>query len=801
MKKLLIVLLAMLCVLPLFAKSYSEYLAEAKKYESQKRWCYALDSYYDAMGTDEPPENKLEAYEGYNSLKTAILSGNPGLGKFNEFTIHDEWKNLLIDAEKYGSNISIYDITIGDLYKGALDYETRTATYRANVSYNLSDRYNKTISIIEEGYKAAYKKDWTDLPKEWPLYSASSKHNSTYNVSGALVYAMESNSMEYFNAFKWVGTAPSSVKGMRLYDYKVNIVDENGKELVKGKRWLLGDGWQISFSGITPELMDIIDAGKAFVNPVGCYLQYGKYNSADDKGGRTFMKNFPEVQLPMDKMVFICWNNEADKIAANFSVAADYTNEFNAVNNIELVNIDDLQVQILKTEVTQVLYRAVMGENPSSFRGDNLPVEKVSWFDSIYFCNKLSEKKGFTPVYSVNGSTNSADWNYTPHKGESIDGIVEQNKFADGFRLPTEEEWGYAAKGGEDYEYAGSDNLDEVGWYYENSAYNGINPVAQKKANGYGLYDMSGNVWEWCWDNRYSGRVIRGGCWASDNSYCIVNYRSSENPDSVSKYRGFRVVRSSSEQIAEKQKIEENLQIAKAENREMIIDNIELVNAYEYTSSWGRTVDIQVLATEVTQALYKAVMGENPSEFMGDDLPVESVSWYDAIYFCNRLSEIKGLTPVYSVNGSTDTADWNYTPHKKESIMSDVQWDKNADGYRLPTGAEWYIAAKGGVDYIKFAGSDNLKEVAWYEYNSGSRTCPVAQKKANGYGLYDMSGNVWEWTWDEEIVYKDRETNYHRIYGGSWNSKSDQCECVSWTEKASSSSSNTVGFRIVRTIK
>lgn len=794
MKKLLFVVLAMLCVLPLFAKSYSEYLAEAKKYESQKKWCYALDAYYDAMGTDELPENKLEAYEGYSKLKDAIISGNPGLGKYNEFTIHDEWKNLLMDAEKFGSSISIYDIEVGNLYKGALDYETRTATYSAYIDYRLSDRYRKTISIIEEGYEKAYKWDWTDLPKDWPLYSASSKHDSAYNVNGALVYAMESKSMEYFNAFKWIGKSPSSVRGLGLYDYKFNIVDENGKEIVKGKRWLFGDNNErISFSGITSDVMDLIDSGKAFVNPVGCYLQYGKYNSADDKGGRTFMKNFPEVQLSMDKMVFICWNNETDKIAANFSSTVDYLNYSNALNSTELVSIDDSQMQMLKTEVTQALYKTVMGENPSTFTGWDLPVESVSWYDAICFCNKWSEIKGFTPVYSVNGSTNSADWNYTPHKGESIDGIVEQNKFADGFRLPTSEEWVYAARGGEDYEYAGSDNLDEVGWYID-SDYSGgtTHPVAQKKANGYGLYDMTGNVWEWCCDSSHYGRVMYGGGWAMSKSSCKIDFGTSQSPDSANEYFGFRVVRSSSEQIAERQKIEEKLKVIETEKCEMIIDKMEFVNVdIVYRSLLGNTItSIQVLKTEVTQALYKAVMGENPSYFWGNDLPAESVSWYDAIYFCNKLSEIKGFTPVYSVNGSTNVADWNYTPHKEESIMSDVQWNENADGYRLPKREEWMGAAKGGNSWHEARNYE-----AWYWSNSGRTTHPVARKETNGYGLYDILGNVWEWSWNESVD----DSDSHIIWGGSFNDSS--CSSSSADVMKSNRVSKKTGFRIVRTIK
>lgn len=167
------------------------------------------------------------------------------------------------------------------------------------------------------------------------------------------------------------------------------------------------------------------------------------------------------------------------------------------------------------TEVTQAQYEAVMGANPSRFKGGNLPVEQVSWYDAIYFCNRLSLLAGYPPVYAVDGETDVAKWNYTPHSGGTIDGTITQNLDAAGFRLPTDAEWEYAAWGGEEFRFSGSDSIDEVGWYAGNSNHT-THPVAQKKANGYGLYDMSGNVWEWVWDpwaNNLTNRYFRGGSW------------------------------------------------------------------------------------------------------------------------------------------------------------------------------------------------------------------------------------------------------------------------------------------------
>ena len=207
-----------------------------------------------------------------------------------------------------------------------------------------------------------------------------------------------------------------------------------------------------------------------------------------------------------------------------------------------LVKIPIYNIAMMKTEVTQELYKNVMGSNPSDNKGNSNPVEYVSWYDAIYFCNRLSRKAGLTPVYSVNGFTDETRWYYTPHEGNSISGTVSQNTSANGFRLPTNDEWEYAAKGGQYYDYAGSDNLDEVGWYYSNSG-DKTHPVAQKKANGYGLYDMSGNVWEWVWDSSGSNSCYdRGGSYFSNSYHCEVDYRNSNYANSRGGSIGFRIV-------------------------------------------------------------------------------------------------------------------------------------------------------------------------------------------------------------------------------------------------------------------
>ena len=183
---------------------------------------------------------------------------------------------------------------------------------------------------------------------------------------------------------------------------------------------------------------------------------------------------------------------------------------------------------IMETQVTQELYRAVTGQSPSKLEGDKLPVECVSWEDGITFCNALSEKLGLTPAYLG-----------TDNKCELVVG-------ANGFRLPFEAEWEFAARGGQNFKYAGSDNLKEVGWFGDKAwRTHPTHPVAQLKANGYGLYDMSGNVGEWCADDiktEVSLRAYRGG--GSWDYTCEVSKHSICKPGHCREYIGLRLSRS-----------------------------------------------------------------------------------------------------------------------------------------------------------------------------------------------------------------------------------------------------------------
>ncbi|MDR2597120.1 MAG: formylglycine-generating enzyme family protein [Treponema sp.] len=220
-----------------------------------------------------------------------------------------------------------------------------------------------------------------------------------------------------------------------------------------------------------------------------------------------------------------------------------------------------------KYQVTQAEYEAVMGTNPSGFKGANLPVEQVSWYDAVEYCNKLSQKEGLTPAYTIDKSRSDSN-NKNPD--DNLRWLVTWNQTANGYRLPTEAEWEYACRAGTTTPFNTGNNITTSNANYDgNYPYNKnskgtyrakTTPVGSFAPNPWGLYDMHGNGWEWCWDwygNYSSGsqtdpkgavtgsdRVGRGGGYNSDGKNLRSAYRSNSYPYIRSIFIGFRLVRS-----------------------------------------------------------------------------------------------------------------------------------------------------------------------------------------------------------------------------------------------------------------
>lgn len=399
-----------------------------------------------------------------------------------------------------------------------------------------------------------------------------------------------------------------------------------------------------------------------------------------------------------------------------------------------------------KYEVTQGQWQKVMGDNPAKFTvGDNYPVIGVGWDDVQTFIRKLN---------SITGRT---------------------------YRLPTEAEWEYACRsGGKDEKYCGGDDPSKIAWYgEERSEENNFHLVGQKLSNGLGLHDMSGNVIEWVQDryghsyyqnspiNNPMGdsenkqRVLRGGHW----SYSAKRSRSTVRNWFLQKWSGGVEIGFRLALTQESSAIKKNINISTTpcpdnfqsiQNHEINLQFVTIpAGCFQMGSVNGEddeqpvhkvciTNSFELSKYEVTQKQWETVMGYNPSGFRtGDNHPVERVSWPKVQEFIRRL------------NAKTD------------------------QNYRLPTEAEWEYACRSGGENQKYCGGDNASIYAWYGEDRKRGHHVVGSKLPNNLGLYDMTGNVWEWVQDK---YDDNYYQYSpvndptgpptgsmRIFrGGSW---------------------------------
>jgi len=254
-----------------------------------------------------------------------------------------------------------------------------------------------------------------------------------------------------------------------------------------------------------------------------------------------------------------------------FTMGSDLKQD-NSAKPPHLVTLSDFYMG--KYEVTQEQYEAVMGANPSIFLSEDnengtpgkLPVENVNWYDAIVFCNKLSVAEELTPAYSISGSTDPTIWENVPRllsdDNINIWKAVKIVTGSTGYRLPTEAQWEYACRAGTTTVYNTGDTADAAGWYSDNSE--GKTHEVGKKTGQWGLYDMHGNVWEWCWDwyanypdpapaeqtdpvgpTNGSNRMRRGGGWDSNESNLRPAFRSTlsyRRPYEAFNNTGFRVV-------------------------------------------------------------------------------------------------------------------------------------------------------------------------------------------------------------------------------------------------------------------
>ncbi len=469
-----------------------------------------------------------------------------------------------------------------------------------------------------------------------------------------------------------------------------------------------------------------------------------------------------------------------------------------------------------KYEVTQGEWEEVMDYNPSAFVPTNarvagldtsiFPVESVSWYDCVEFCNKLSEGEGLKPYYELT---------VKKRIDRSIADADVKILRGSGYHIPTDAEWEHGCRAGTQTKYYCGDkdeDLLEHAWFDKNSE-GRPHEVGEKKPNAFGLHDMHGNVREWTEEmltNAAPERVLRGGSWAAPPGHCAVSNRYRFGPDHRHHNHGLRLARAA---------------VAK-ESTPLVAEPLREKEAKKLQQDWAAKLKLPVEATnkigmklrlipprdgvanvyylgkyEVTQKEWQEVMGYNPSDFSAkggwgtkvvgldtSSFPVEQVSWFDCVEFCNKLSEREGMKPYFELT---------VKQRKDGSIREAVVKILGGSGYHIPTVAEWHHGCRAGAKTKYHCGDDDedLLEYAWINENSAARPHPVGEKKPNGFGLFDMHGNVREWKGD---IVTDPASRHPEIRGGSYAGPASACGMGRFARRGPDLRQNDLGLRVAR---
>lgn len=475
-----------------------------------------------------------------------------------------------------------------------------------------------------------------------------------------------------------------------------------------------------------------------------------------------------------------------------FLMGSDFTSDRGPSHD---VTVDGFYISTY--EVTQDIYEKVMKKNPSKFRGARHPVENISWFDAVRFANALSRRDRLEEVYVIDGEDVGCDWTKS------------------GYRLPTEAEWEYAARGGNKstgYTFPGSNDPRSVAWYGDNSRYK-THPVGKKRPNELGLHDMAGNVIEWCWDwfsmygsealanptgpARGMGRVVRGGDYRYDRQTLFPENYFREEPSTKEDWIGFRLVLQAKANTKNSAKTRDTLHVCpecRSFNYPLQTfrcvkcgrENLCQSHYDEQKGMCRRCASISIIDTRKLRIDMKFV--EGGTFLMGSDdytiltKPVHSVtldSFYMATYEVTQdiYEKVMGTNPSFrnGVRRPVESLSWFDTVRFANALSlhdgleevytingENVSCDWAKRGYRLPTEAEWEYGARGGIMDRGRLYPEKKEEVAFDRLLHSSRyhatffdAYEVGEFKSNELGLYDMCGNVREWCWDWFGGYSD----------------------------------------------
>lgn len=770
MKKTMLAVALMIATgLGLFAQSaeYAALLKKGKDYEAKKQYASALGTYWDAVAA-EPTEKGKDAYDAFLKLEAVIKDGKPGYGDFDEFSIYDNWVLLLKDCERYFTENPAHAFYLSAPQKGDIDRTTRTATYKVTVTSGFSEKAVRIVNSLADGLKKSRKNDWTDISEEWPFVSVLAtsfkegsylkdgiaifyqngdeiKISGTKNVMGGkqIVAAAFANSawvlsdsdvdvakatkkltdtdrymskgdrMSYEIQQNFLGAfaavAAQTMNNFSLYDITLAIVDENGKELIKGSRLLLDNNQkEYTFSGVSQDIMKLIDSGKARVVPTGLFLEYGKPAKSGITKDRTWIKPLPEIKYDVKQAAWSQENNidvitkfekDSQQAAENAKLAEalkEFTNNFvkiekNTFTNTNLIYSGRNGYTEFKRDV--ILSSFFISKNPISKEvyesitrikrehKNSKGIACMSWYEAVQLCNKLSVMNGLTPCYAIGGNTDVDTWEKKPKENDvTFWNSITCDFFANGYRLPTLAELKCLAQ---------AEDIFSVNFSNKSSGYlcwDRDSDLKAEQATATVIDPMTNitktsarEVWLSLLENDYGQGSTSP---YADRSVYLVRSIPAERITEEQKAEIFADIAKKKQEAEDKAKAE-----ALAAQKQKAVDYAnDLVVAYEKS---------MITKTVVPQEIFEFIMGYNPSEKQGGRYATTNVNFYEIMVFCNKMSELLELTPVYSIKGSTDTSSWGEIPTSINADWDKYKYNKKANGFKLSD-----IAIRSDANYI-----------------------------------------------------------------------------------------------------
>ena len=504
MKKICFIILANIFVISfVFAQSaeFTNHLEKAKGYEVQKNFVSALGEYYDAMSVEKSLSGK-DAYKSWEQLSEIIQSGKPGYGDFDEFTFVDEWIVQLQEFEKYWTeNCPI--LIIYDLKRIQLNREDKTATYEMNVTWELSPKYKEIENIFKSGLEKAYTSDW-QMPflEKWPIVSVynTAKDKNKFLQNGA---ALVQNITKYNNSGRYIYSEYKLVASLAefgciarnlagyydayepttVYDLKLKLIDDTGKEIFSGKRLLLGPVSKYTFT-VTQEQMQKIENKKVIVIPEAIFLQYGNIPTEPwiTEDSREWIKSLSEINLNKNNVSIIFKEELNEHRISSVEIVKDIVEEYQKQESYRIreeeqqrLNEEEKRVErenylrelegILNslTYTTSSSYPTSSGKyivkttdgitNAIVFFVNLFPeyvekygIEQISYAVRLVLCNEVSKNESLEQAYSI--SEKEQVLPLTDKILFCLDNInsINVNIKAKGYRIPEQKEKEYLKK-------------------------------------------------------------------------------------------------------------------------------------------------------------------------------------------------------------------------------------------------------------------------------------------------------------------------------------------------------------------